>query len=101
MEKEIDTDWRGRLQAALKDRGISMRAASIGANLGPGVVNSWFKDGKEPSMSNLLEVCRFAGISSAYVIFGYQITDETARLLKLLEDHPERRDGILQLLQAK
>lgn len=101
MEHETYTGWRGRLYAGLKERDLSMRAASLGAKLGPGVVNSWFKDGKDPSMSNLLAVCEFAGISAAYVLFGFEINEKTAEMLRLIEEHPERRDGILQLLQAK
>lgn len=101
MENVTNTDWRGRLQAALKERDMSMRAASIGAKLGPGVVNSWFKEGKDPSMSNLLAVCEFAGISAAYVIFGLHMSEDTLKLVRLLEKHPDRRGGILQLLEAK
>lgn len=101
MKNEHEQGWRGRLMGALKERGISMRAASLGAGLGAGVVNSWFKEGKDPTMSNLLAVCQLADVDSAYVLFGFHINEQVAELLRLLEENPDRRDGILQILQAK
>lgn len=101
MENDKDQGWRDRLRGALAERGMSMRSISLGAGLGPGVVNSWFKEGKDPSMSNLLAVCQFAQIDTAYILFGFHINEKTAELLRLLEEHPDRRDGILQLLHAK
>lgn len=101
MKNLNESGWKDKLRAALEDRSMSMRAASLGAGLGPGVVNSWFKDNKDPSMSNLLAVCRFAGIDSAFVLLGFHINDKTVELLRLIEENPDRRDGILHLLRAK
>ena len=101
MKNLRDSAWLARLDAALKAKGVSHRAASIGAKLGPGVVNSWFKEGKDPGMSSLTAVCEAAGVSLAYVLFGFEISPQTAELVRLLEENPDRRDGMLKVIQAK
>jgi transcriptional regulator with XRE-family HTH domain len=101
MEKTTENTWRDRLKQSLADRGLSMREVSLGAGLGPGSVNSWFKENKDPSISNLMAVCAFAKISLSYVTHGFEVSAETAEVLRLLEQNPARREGILQILQAK
>jgi hypothetical protein len=101
MSNEASGAWRARLESSLADKGISKRAASLGGGLGPGAVHSWLTEGKDPSIESLMAVCAFSKISLSYVTHGFEISDDTAEVLRLLEQNPARREAILQLLQAK
>ena len=101
MSENLDLQKvRERLKSALEDAGVSMRAASIAAGFGPGYVHSII-DGTEPTVTRLATVCEVNGISLAYVLFGFDITPETERLLSLMEDDQKARDGILTLLERR
>ena len=100
MTKNFDIDqMRARLTAALKERGLSKRGTSLKANLNPGFIHGILIEGKEPTIANLAQVCEAIGVSLSYIIYGYEITPETERLLRLIEEHPEKRDLILGLLR--
>lgn len=101
MSNEAAGAWRTRLESSLASKGISKRAASLGGGLGPGAVHSWLTEGKDPSIESLMAVCAFAKISLSYVTHGFEISDETAAIIRLLEENPARREAILQLLQSK
>lgn len=93
--------WRDRLNDALTSKGLSKRAASIAAGLGPGYVHSILAEGKDPSVDNLVAVCKVAGVSVAFVLYGIEMSPETERILRLLEVNPEARDGVLRILEAQ
>lgn len=95
------TTWRDRLVQAIVDQGKSQRAVSLAAGLGPGLVNSWIKDNKDPTIGNLLNVCGVLGISSSWLLYGYEVTPETEEILRHLEANPDARDGILKILLSK
>lgn len=93
--------WRTRLEAALKDRRISKRAASLKAGLGPGYVHSILTEGKEPTVDNLITVCVANGLPATYVVFGYAVTPEFEELGRLYDSAPEStKAGIRQILLA-
>lgn len=48
--------WRTRLAAAIEQSGKSKREVSLAAGLGANYIQQIFKDGKEPSVSNLLAI---------------------------------------------
>lgn len=96
----MDSGWKDRLAKALKRAGISQRRASLGAGLGPGYVNSILKEGKDPTVANLMAVCSAADISLTYVLFGFDISAETEELMELLGRAPqEKRESLLTLLK--
>lgn len=97
----VDDAWRKRLADALAEKKMSKRAASLAAGQGPGYVHSILSEGKEPSVPNLEAVCKAAGVTLQYVLYGYNISPETERLLRLMEENPDSRDGILRILEAR
>ena len=102
MTVDIENEeWRGRLAAAIADAGMSLRAVSLKAGLGPGALHSWLTEGKSPSIDNLLSVCGVLGVSLSYIAYGYKITPQAEEILTLLEANPAARDGILQILKAQ
>ena len=45
--------WKNRLQEAIRSSGKSQRDISLKAGMGPGYVNSLFKESKDPTVENL------------------------------------------------
>lgn len=99
MKPDFDIDaMRDRLRRTLEEKGLSKRAVSKKADLGPGFLHSILNEGKEPSISNLARICNAADVSLSYIIYGFELSRDTERLIALIEAHPEKRDGILALL---
>ncbi|WP_236761842.1 helix-turn-helix domain-containing protein [Agrobacterium tumefaciens] len=94
-------DWRARLQDALEASGKSAREVSLAAGKGPGYVHSILKEGKEPTVDNLIAICGVLNVSLSQVIYGIEMSAETAEILSLLENSPNARDGILKILRDK
>lgn len=91
--------WRGRLKKTLKDKRLSKRGVSLAAGMSEGYVHGILQEGKEPTVENLLSVCRASGLSPAYVILGYEVPDDAAELFELwAKASPATRQGILQIL---
>lgn len=101
MKDTFDIEaMRARLRTSLKEKGLSKRQVSIKAECGPGYLHSILEDGKEPTVTKLAQICNAAGLSMSYILYGMQLSPETERLISLFEEHPEKRDGILALLQS-
>jgi hypothetical protein len=101
MVAAMNTTWRERLERGLKDLGVSKRAASLKAELGPGYVHSILAEGKEPTVDNLIKVCEAAGLSATWVVFGYAVTPEIEELARLYAAAPEEmRTGIRSILTS-
>ena len=94
-------EWRKRLRDEIKNRDRSMRSISLAINKGPGYVHSILEDEKDPTISNLLEVCHEVGVSLSYILYGFDISAETEEILGLLEGYPASREGILNILREK
>lgn len=102
MSATYDTNaMRERLQALLEEHNVSMRVASIKGETTPGYLHSVIKGGAEPTVQKLAQICDANGFSLAYVLFGFEISPETERLMSLMEKEPRARDGILALLDKK
>lgn len=91
--------WRDRLALALEQGGLSARGVSLKAGMASGYVHSLLKEGKEPTVDNLLRVCQAAGVSGVQVIFGYPMTQEAEELVAIWSRSSQsRRQAILQIL---
>lgn len=102
MTANYDTNaMRERLSALLEQKGLSMREASRRGGTTAGYLHSVIKDGAEPTVQKLASICEANGFSLAYVLFGFEISPETERLMTLMEKEPQARDGILSLLEKK
>lgn len=93
--------WRERLEAALKEKKLSKRAASLRAGKGDGYVHSILAEGKDPTIDNLKDVCDAVGVSMAFILHGFDMTPEDERILAAMHEGVERRDAVLTLLGAK
>jgi transcriptional regulator with XRE-family HTH domain len=101
MEKTFDIEaMRQRISAVLTEKNISKRQASLAAGLGPGYVHSIIAEGKEPTVTNLAQVCNAIGVSLAYVMYGAEISPQVEKLISLIDQNPQKRDAILALLES-
>jgi len=100
MNDSYDIDaMRERLALALKQAGISHAAASQKAGASKGYIHSIVSGDADPGTKKLANICQANGISFAYVVFGFEISPETEKLLSLFEANPEQRDNILALIK--
>ncbi|WP_339108229.1 hypothetical protein [Thioclava sp. GXIMD4216] len=56
------------------------------------------KDGNDPTISSLTEICHTNGLNLPYILFGVHIDDEAETLLRLAQTHPNRRHALMTLL---
>ncbi|MER5171777.1 hypothetical protein [Thioclava sp. GXIMD2076] len=80
--------------------GISMRQASLKAGKSPGYLHSVLKDGNDPTVSSLTEICQTNGLNFPYIVFGVHIDDDVEELLRLSHRHPALRNALLTLLRS-
>lgn len=76
-----------------------MRAISIAAGNGHGYVHSIIKDGKDPTIDNMLKICSVLNVSLTEILFGVEMSAETEEIIRLIEGNAQRRAGLLQILK--
>lgn len=96
-----DRPWLTRLLLEIERNGMSQRSASLKAGLGAGYVNSLVKEGKDPALDHVMRLCAAINVSAAYILFGINVTPETERIMRAVEDSPERRAALVALLGLK
>lgn len=96
-----DEAWRKRLEDALKQSGRSKREISMKAGKGAGYVHSILSEGKDPTIESLIAVCRELNVSLTWIVYGFEISPATEQLLSLIEQNPEDRAAVLQILQKR
>ena len=89
---------RERLREAFEKSGRSMSDVSVKAGAGRGYLSSILTEGKEPGILRLSALCKELDVSVAWVVYGYNITPATEKIMARLEDNPDRQEGILKLL---
>ena len=95
------TGWKERLAAAIEADSRSDRALSMESGNGKGYVHSILKEGKDPSVTNLTRLCDTLGVSLTHILYGFDITPETEKLLRAVGQHPETLPHLLAILEAK
>lgn len=96
-----DSDWKPRLEAAVEASGKSRRAISLAAGMGPGYVHSLLREGKEPTISSLIAICREIGVSATYIVTGQDLSEEGEEFLALLgQASPSQRKAVLEVLRG-
>lgn len=93
--------WRQRLATAVDGSGKSMRAISLAAGMGPGYLHSVIKEGKEPTISSLIAICREIGASLGYILLGQDVSSLDEEFLTLITNasEPQKR-AILEILRS-
>lgn len=94
-------DWRDRLADAIDDSGKSKRQVSLASDNGPGYVHSILSEGKDPTISKLIGVCKAIPASPLFIIHGVSVTPEQEAVITALEEAPELTDSVLSILTAR
>lgn len=95
----LNADWRARLAEAVEKNDKSARAISLAAGLGPGYVHSILKEGKDPTVDNLLAIAKQVNLSLSYLIYGVDLSRESEELLQLIQERPHSRRAVLDILR--
>jgi transcriptional regulator with XRE-family HTH domain len=101
IRRMIASNWRARLERAIKDSGRSNREISLAARKSHGYIHSILKEGKDPTVDNLIAICRVLNVSLTKILCGFEMSAETEKILSLIEGNPKARDGILQILRQQ
>ncbi len=100
-QPQTSEDWRVRLAQKIEESGKSMRAISLACGRGEAYVHSIMKEKKNPRAEALAEICAEAGTSLSFVLYGFDISAEDEKFIKLFSQaSPDVRAAILTLLRA-
>jgi len=98
-------DWRARLQEAIDQDPRSAREISLSMGRGPGYLHGLLKNDKEPTLPNVVAICKELKISVQWFLFGIEMDANTEELLKIYSGLPEEERqkfmGMAQLLSPK
>lgn len=101
MYAMADTAWIGRLQQAMEQKGVTMRELSLVAGRAPGYVHSLIKEGKRPSIDNLVAISDRLGVSLVWLVFGVDMTADAEKLLRLYSSLSEvQKEDFLRMAEA-
>lgn len=96
-----NTSWRERLLAAIEDKGLTLRTASLRAGKNASYLHSMMTRNQKPSVESLIEVAEGLDISPLWLIFNMDIDKETERLiLKYQSLDPKRREAVQNMVDA-
>ncbi|MBT3142893.1 hypothetical protein KL867_17630 [Ruegeria litorea] len=90
---------RTRLAAALDEKRLSMRKASLDAGFSETYVHGILKLGRDPGIASLTRLCDTLELSAAFVIFGHDVTPEMDEILRIFQENPAKREALLQLIR--
>jgi hypothetical protein len=97
----IDDAWKLRLSQAIKDAGKSPRSVSLATGNGPGYVHSILKEGKKPTVENLIAVCDVIPVSLVWVLYGTDVAPDDLEIIRALRGDPATRQAILALIRPR
>jgi transcriptional regulator with XRE-family HTH domain len=76
-----------------------MRSISLKSGLSESYLFSVLESGKEPSFANLLSLAQELSVSLSWLVYGYEISPESERLLEAWAALPKaQREAFLALL---
>lgn len=77
----VDNSWKQRLEIALEQSGMSLRAASLKAGRASSYLHGIVTQGKEPSMAALTDVAEALGVSATWLAFGVDLDAKAEELV--------------------
>lgn len=96
-----DSTWIDRLEDARERKGVSLRALSISMGRAPGYVHSLIKEGKRPSIDNMVAIADQLGVSLNWLVFGVEMTADAERLLRLYSGlDTAQQENFLRMAEA-
>lgn len=92
------SNWRSNLMFLLEADGRSMREVSLAAGLSHGYVHGILKDGKDPTLENLVRICAALETDLLHLLFQLKIDRQTAEILTAILSNSELKSAIYTLL---
>lgn len=97
----VDTDWKTRLDEALKNSGRSARDVSMSIGRAPGYIHSLSLNDRQPSVKNIVAICGELNVSVLWILYGIDMDDDTQELLKIFSQLPEEgRKSLLNTVRS-
>lgn len=97
----LNEDWKSRLATSIEDSGKSKRQVALDSGNGAGYVHSILSEGKDPTITKLIAVCRAVPVSPLYIIHGINVTPLQEAIITALDENPHKAESILSLLSAQ
>jgi transcriptional regulator with XRE-family HTH domain len=96
-----NNSWRERLQAAVDASGRSMREISMSSGMSENYLRTILANDREPGIDNLIAICQTLGVSSGYIILGYEVSGEAEALLRdFIKLSPRQRRAIMETAKS-
>lgn len=94
------TQMRERLLGVIKERGLSLREVSLGSGSSESYLSGVLNRGRDPQLAKLIAVCDFLGVSTTWVLYGFEIPDGADDIFQLLSEKPELTSSVASLLRG-
>lgn len=103
VKKMVEAEWRTRLRAEIERSGKAMRRISIEAGLDQSYLSELFrKKTSEPTIGALQRICTALGVTTPYILEGYELTPATQRIVAAFSGMtPEEQEAFLTLVERK
>ncbi|MBJ6722418.1 helix-turn-helix transcriptional regulator [Bacillus sp. PR5] len=93
--------WRDRLLAAIEEKGLNLRTASLRAGKSPSYLHSLLTRTHKPSLESLIELAEGLEISPLWLIFNLDIDLETEQLILRYQSlDRKRREAVQNVVEA-
>ena len=101
MSDVKESPWFRRFCAAIDDSYLSYREISRKAGLGENFVNQMMRNGRVPSVVNMLAICEVIGASPVEILTGSELDPETLEVFRLFNRLPaDHRASVLNLMMT-
>lgn len=95
IQNAMAEGWRERLTMALKRDGRSQAEICRKAGVSHNYLRAILKEGKDPSISNMVRLAQALGVSAAWLVDGLEISPKAEKLLKAWASFPIEEQELL------
>lgn len=90
-----------RLKGVIDERELSMRAVSLGSGVSESYIAGILATDRDPHLGKLINICEFLGVSSSWLLYGFDVPDGADEILQLISKHPEMSSTVAALLRSQ
>lgn len=90
-----------RLKSVIEERGLSMREVSLGSGNSESYVAGIISSPRDPHLGKLFNVCEYLGLSTTWLLYGFDVPDGADEILQLIAERPELAASVATLLRAQ
>ena len=75
-----------RLKSVIEERELSMRSVSLGSGNSESYVAGILASDRDPHLGKLFKVCEYLGLSTTWVLYGFDVPDGADEIFQLISD---------------